>query len=144
MSGIKGKTGVYQRKPFTKEHKHNISIVAKKRIGNKGNDWKGGLCLDMRTYWRNWRLKNIEKVRFWDLRNKHNRRTSEGSYTKEEWDNLKEKYNSCCACCKSKKKLTIDHIIPIKLGGTNYITNIQPLCHNCNSHKRITIIKYNI
>ena len=45
-----------------------------------------------------------------------------------------------CPCCGKKKKLTEDHIIPIKKNGTDYINNIQPLCQSCNSKKHIKII----
>ena len=50
----------------------------------------------------------------------------------------------CKACAKviSRKKpreVHIDHIIPQKVGGTNAITNLQPLCATCNIRKHDAI-----
>lgn len=40
-----------------------------------------------------------------------------------------------CKRCKRKKKLSIDHIFPLALGGSNDIRNLQLLCQRCNSRK---------
>ena len=68
---------------------------------------------------------------------------AEGSFTKQEWEDLKKKYNYSCAICglsepfnQYRKWLTLDHIQPLSKGGTNYIMNIQPLCFVCNSVKK--------
>ena len=49
----------------------------------------------------------------------------------------------CKRCGKVLRKgdsdLTIDHIVPQKWGGTNAITNLQPLCRKCNSWKHAKI-----
>lgn len=47
-----------------------------------------------------------------------------------------------CAGCKSvfpKSQIQVDHIIPKKHGGSNAITNLQPMCGPCNNSKRTKI-----
>lgn len=73
------------------------------------------------------------------------RRGAEGGFSKEEWEQLKKSYfNSCPACLKPEPEitLTIDHILPLSRGGTNYIKNIQPLCLRCNLRKHTKLIFY--
>lgn len=51
-------------------------------------------------------------------------------------------YGNVCVCCGAKGRLTVDHVIPLCLGGSNTIDNIQPLCRSCNPSKGIKIIDY--
>jgi 5-methylcytosine-specific restriction endonuclease McrA len=57
------------------------------------------------------------------------------AHTEAEWLAMIEIYKGRCAHCKKRTRLTRDHIIPISGGGTDEITNIQPLCRPCNSRK---------
>lgn len=60
---------------------------------------------------------------------------AEGSFTEQEWLDLIAKYKYRCVRCKKKVPLTIDHVVPLSKGGSNYIANIQPLCAECNGYK---------
>ena len=116
-----------------------LSEKTKKKISQNTNlrgerhwQWKGGITEN-------------KEYRSW-IKNKHNRLKflAEGSYSWGEWQGLKKKYNYTCVMCGRKEpeiKLTIDHIVPISKGGTNWILNIQPLCQSCNSKKGKKLIK---
>lgn len=95
------------------------------------HNWKGGISFTR------------ERHAYYDHRAKMNRRDVEGSHTQAEWEQLKKTYQFMCLCCKrTDVKLTEDHIIPIIVGGTDYIWNIQPLCQSCNAIKHTKIIDY--
>jgi hypothetical protein len=76
--------------------------------------------------------------------NKAKRRGAEGIHTLQEWLDLLDHYDHKCVRCgrhvsecrrrynQNKPCLEQDHVIPIIMGGSNWITNIQPLCMDCN------------
>jgi 5-methylcytosine-specific restriction endonuclease McrA len=94
------------------------------------------------------RVSEIDQKRkraSWSSQRRATKRGNGGFHTIQEWEKLKELYNWTCPCCKiiePEIKLTVDHIIPVKMGGSNDIINIQPLCKSCNSVKHTKIIKY--
>lgn len=47
-----------------------------------------------------------------------------------------------CAACHSEHSLTVDHVIPMSIGGKHEIDNLQVLCRSCNSKKKQEIIRY--
>ncbi len=65
------------------------------------------------------------------------RNSIEGSYTIEEFKDLFHQQLGVCAICHMQLQngYHADHIIPIKLGGTSWISNIQILCPPCNLSK---------
>jgi 5-methylcytosine-specific restriction endonuclease McrA len=58
-----------------------------------------------------------------------------GSWTGKQFLALCKKYGNVCLCCHKQRKLTPDHVIPLCRGGSNTLSNIQPLCLPCNVKK---------
>jgi len=93
---------------------------------------------------KQWKQDNPDKARSQrqpkDIARRARLRGSIGSFTLQEWNNLIEVHGHRCAYCKKiTKRLTVDHIIPLSIGGeggTNFIDNILPACSKCNSSKR--------
>jgi hypothetical protein len=146
-----------QQQEISKKSSLNYYYNNKKICQKKHNEWIKNNAEKNKELQKNWRQNNKEYCRVkyndWVKENpeKHSaickrRRArlcgAEGSHTAEDWKKLVIKCGYKCQICMKKepfkqfnKRLTEDHIIPLSLGGSNYIDNIQPLCHSCNSRK---------
>lgn len=94
-------------------------------------------------YSKIYRENNRELIRFLNNRRAKRERSAEGMHSFTEWTSLlNATHNMCLACGRDDIALTRDHIVPLSLGGTNWISNIQPLCGVCNSKKGTKIIDY--
>ena len=51
------------------------------------------------------------------------------------WDLALDIYGHRCAFCGTEEFLTVDHIVPLSRGGSNWQWNIRPLCELCNAAK---------
>ena len=59
-----------------------------------------------------------------------------GRHTAAEWRALVARFGGrCVRCGREGMRLVRDHIVPIFLGGSDGIENIQPLCDACNCSK---------
>lgn len=65
-----------------------------------------------------------------------------GDLTVKQWIEIKERFENSCAACGSEERLSLDHIVPIILGGEHTASNVQPLCMRCNCSKGKKIIDY--
>jgi 5-methylcytosine-specific restriction endonuclease McrA len=105
--------------------------------GPKSNFWIDGRNSDPKH--RAKMLSHKSRVR------RMKERSVTGAHTAEEWEALVVLCgNKCVKCGVSGNvvKLTQDHIIPISKGGTNNVTNLQPLCQSCNSKKGTKAVNY--
>lgn len=131
----------------TKWNKENKE--RRKEIRDK---WVANNLEKMRAIRKAWKIANPDKVREsrseW-MRNHPEARAanqsirrarilgSGGSFTSDQIRGLFLLQKGCCAICNGKllDKFHRDHIMPLVLGGSNDISNIQILCPSCNSKK---------
>lgn len=59
-----------------------------------------------------------------------------GTHTKTQWEMLLRAVCGICPrCLEPWHCFDKDHIVPVYMGGSDAIENIQPLCANCNARK---------
>ena len=136
----KGKNGLYSDV--------HLKVLSDKGKVNAEKRWDGHIKIEGTTsteYKRNWLIKNKEKTRFYEQKRRMLINKAGGLHSFKEWELLKEFYQFMCLCCKrTEPEITLekDHVIPISKGGTDYISNIQPLCRSCNARKHTESISY--
>lgn len=84
-----------------------------------------------------WVAANPEKHRANGRNRRARERGAEGSHTASEIHDLYVRQGGRCVYCRVElgNKAQGDHIQPLALGGSNWISNIQLLCKTCNSRK---------
>lgn len=63
-----------------------------------------------------------------------------GTHTRQQWDAIVAETGGICVRCHYQHNLKFErpcksYVIPIFLGGTNAIDNVQPLCRGCATAK---------
>jgi 5-methylcytosine-specific restriction endonuclease McrA len=81
---------------------------------------------------------------FRDMRRARRQRRTGGKHTERQWQAVKEFYDFTCLSCERREteiQLTKDHVNP---KGMNDITNIQPLCPDCQDMKKDAYIDFRV
>jgi len=155
-----------------KEYKRAHYLNNKERYNQKSREWYEANREKVAEYGRAYYAANKDAVkarfRSWLLRNAEHRREQKreyfqrnheammaavhrrrarlaaapGSYTAAEWNDLCDRYGNKCLRCGCAGPLTKDHIVPLSRGGSNDISNLQPLCSTCNKSKGAKSVDY--
>lgn len=83
---------------------------------------------------RRWRRDNPEKRRAQELRRRARKLLAAGDASAGQIADRIAYYGNLCWMCGDPAD-TIDHVIPLAAGGTNWPANLRPACRPCNSRK---------
>jgi 5-methylcytosine-specific restriction endonuclease McrA len=136
-----------QRKAYAA--KNSKTVVARVRSWRKANpDKEATLRAEYRERHRDeLRARNVlyrqanptdpllRRVR--EARRRARKMNGGGSYTKDDvTDMLRTQKGRCVYCQRNiSKQYAVDHIVPVRLGGSSNRTNLRLLCRSCNSSK---------
>lgn len=84
---------------------------------------------------RRWYRQNRDAYAQYRQNRRAKEKSAPGSFTLSELKAVYMTQEYRCAYCQSEDPLSIDHIVPLSRGGSNWITNIQGLCLTCNLKK---------
>lgn len=88
---------------------------------------------------KKWRKENPDKYRALVFARRGREKNALGFATAEQIWWRKHFYSNKCWMCGSTAT-TIDHVIPLSKGGTNWPANLRPACLPCNTRKQAKIL----
>jgi 5-methylcytosine-specific restriction endonuclease McrA len=100
--------------------------------------WRKAHAEEIKVSKLEWHKRDPNRARMYQQARRAKKAANGGSFTTAEWQSLKQRYEFRCLCCSRTEpdiELTMDHIVPVTQGGSNDISNIQPLCLTCNLSK---------
>lgn len=116
--------------------KNKTRLQEKKRAYIAANRQKHNLSS------RQWAARNPHLVSMKWRKNRASKYQCAEHFTLSEWRTLCRTYENKCLGCGQFKQLEADHVVPLSVGGSNRIDNIQPLCRSCNAKKGKKIVDF--
>jgi len=85
---------------------------------------------------KKWRLSHPDEAQVIVERCRANRKNAPGhGLSSGQWIDIQEEYNYCCAYCRQREPLEMDHFVPLAKAGAHDFSNVVPACRSCNSSK---------
>jgi 5-methylcytosine-specific restriction endonuclease McrA len=131
-----------QANPESVRQSHNREKEKQARRTNS-KLWKLLNPLKVLEQKRRYIAKHPETKQQWDRDRRAKKKGNGGTVTKEEWQAILDKYGHKClypGC--NRTDLTMDHVVPLVLGGKHEAGNIQPLCNYHNRAKYNKTVDY--
>jgi len=94
---------------------------------------------------KRWRLNNQDRAMLHVERRRQRRANAPGSgVTPRQWASRLEEFNGMCAYCNLPyDKPIMEHMDPLFLGGAHDISNVVPVCNDCNARKgTLTVLEF--
>jgi 5-methylcytosine-specific restriction endonuclease McrA len=84
---------------------------------------------------REWAVNNPLKAKVPKVRYRVRKHNAAGHHSAAQLRDRFNYFGNKCVACGAEGPLHVDHNIPLKRGGTNWASNLVPLCVSCNCSK---------
>lgn len=132
----------YRSKPNSKQLTSSRSKrwyeANKERVKDRRNAYNLANKIQLGLAKREWHKNNMDRVRIARKKRRACERGAEGSFSILDIKSQLRVQGGCCLACSVSFRdvsYTIDHILPISRGGSNWPDNLQLLCQPCNDSK---------
>lgn len=115
--------------------KRNYAARREKRL-KRSREWYENNREQRLLKSREWAKNNPEKQKHRVMTYRARRLGARGHSSAAQMEARISLYGGLCAYCLGPAS-TIDHVIPLSRGGTNWPANLRPACKSCNSKKHI-------
>lgn len=116
------------------ENRERIAEAA----GKRAMAWKTA-NLERRLEWERQYRATSEHYRLQHIvyaqRRRARQRKAEGTFGIEDIERILRLQDERCFYCNEESPMTVDHVVPLVRGGSNWPTNIVMACHPCNASK---------
>lgn len=119
----------------------NRAREAKPETKARRRQWERDNPEKMAEKHRRWRHSHPSAVKLLVYRRRQLQKDAPGTFTEEQLQARIDFYGRRCYLCGcdwdalDSFDQTIDHILPLSKGGTNWPANLAPACRSCNSKK---------
>jgi 5-methylcytosine-specific restriction endonuclease McrA len=123
-----------------KAYKNEYYLKNKEKIAERAKLYRDTHKEEKRLQDKRYRDQNKEKIKEQKHLSVLVRRTkmknTEASLIKEDWQKIIKFFDNKCAYCgNDTQKLTLDHFVPVSMGGELTVNNSIPACKQCNQSK---------
>lgn len=122
-------------------HRREHSDVERQRVKERSAQWYAANAEHARRRAAGYRRANRDKCAVWGEAYRAKRNAGAG-VTASQWLSIRKALGGHCLACLASAHVTMDHVMPLSIGGLHDIWNVQPLCKSCNSRKNNTMIDY--
>lgn len=122
-------------KEYSKQYyRDNVEqVLPKRRKWHRDNNERS------RQNNKNWKSANPDKVKMYDHLKRARKNGAPGFCNPEQWEARFNYHGRKCryCCCKlDDSTVQVEHMIPLRHGGTNWPSNLVPSCRFCNTSKK--------
>jgi len=111
----------------------------RERLNARRRRWAAKNRAAVRDYHAAWVASNLERAREIGRMSENRRRAKRAQVvsdlTDEQWQTILDAAAGRCAYCGKRCNLTMDHVVPISLGGGHTASNVVAACSSCNTSK---------